>query len=237
MRRALLITAWFGFALPGCASYTALVPAQREQVVRAVTARGGEHFLRLSFFVTPFFGDASKRLLTDVPPDEVELLNDTKGQPIRPGPVEQTLVAGRAVRVLKVEFPTSWAVTERVVYTPRTQPWVYLEVPGEKTERPYILVLRQGLNSADEVQSEISRYLSQEDLAPKLAAFTAPVRDAIAKKTALTDMPQDALLMAWGYPQIRKITFEEGARKETWHYPGKRRTATVVEGRVAEFHE
>lgn len=221
--------------LSGCASYTALAPEEREAANRYATSRGGEQFLKLSFYVTPFFGDASKRLLTDVPPEEVELLNDPRGQPIRPGAVEQTLGAGRPVRVLKVEFPTSWAMTERVVYTPRTQPWVYLEVPGEKTDRPYILVLRPGLKSVEDVRSELERYLTREDPAPKLSNFNAAVREAIAKKSALPEMPADALLMAWGYPEIKKISFEDGARKEIWLYAGKKRSATLVDGRVSEL--
>jgi len=137
--------------LSGCASYTALAPADRELLERELTARDGTAYLRLSYHVTPFFGDASKKLLTPVLPEQVRLLEGPAGDSISPGPVEKTLPAGRRVRVLKIEFPTSWAVTERMVFTPRTQPWVFLAVEGEKNEVPFVLVLRPQLRTPDEV--------------------------------------------------------------------------------------
>ncbi|EAU61668.1 conserved hypothetical protein, partial [Stigmatella aurantiaca DW4/3-1] len=59
-------------------------------------------------YVTPFFGDASKRLLTPYPPEEVLVLDDLRGRPVTPGPIQATLPAGARAKILKVEFPTSW---------------------------------------------------------------------------------------------------------------------------------
>lgn len=233
MRR--FITAVIAAALLcGCASYTALAPKDRESIEQELTSRQSDQFLKLSFFVTPFFGDASKKLLTDVPHDQVRLLNDTKGNVIDPGAHEKIIPAGRKARILKVEFPTSWAVTERIVYTPRTQPWVYLALEGEKKELPYILVLKQGLKTQQDFYAELERFLVKEDPKAKLSALSPGVQEAIAKKEAVQDMPEDALLMAWGYPETKRIAYEEQVRKEVWLWPGRKRTATVVDGRVTE---
>lgn len=236
MRTSLLASvALLYLQLSGCASYTALAPADRELLERELTARDGTAYLRLSYHVTPFFGDASKKLLTPVLPEQVRLLEGPAGDSISPGPVEKTLPAGRRVRVLKIEFPTSWAVTERMVFTPRTQPWVFLGVEGERNEAPYVLVLRPQLRTPEEVRQELARYLSAEDLRPQLERFTGPVREAVQRKDVVVDMPAEALEMAWGYPEVKKLSFEGQARKELWRWPGGARTATLVDGRVTEF--
>lgn len=234
MRRLFVSLALFA-GLSGCASYTALAPKDRDAVAQEFTTRSSEQFLKLSFYVTPFFGDGSKKLLTDVPPAQVRLLNDTKGAPINPGAAEKTIPAGRRVRIQKVEFPTSWVVTERIVYSPRTQPWVYLSIEGEKNELPYILVLRPQIKTTQEFHAELERYLVKDSPAEVLAAFSPAVREAVEKKEAISDMPEDALLRAWGYPESKRVSYEEQARKEVWLYPGRKRSATVVDGRVAEI--
>ena len=49
------------------------------------------------------------------------------------------------------------------------------------------------------------------------------------------EMPAEALEMAWGYPEVKKLSFEGQSRKELWRWPGGTRTATLVDGRVTEF--
>jgi hypothetical protein len=229
MRQLLLLVAPAAIAA-GCASYTQLAPQERSAIERELTGPGREKFLKLSYYVTPFFGDASKKLLTHVPPEEVRLLNHPNGEPVNPGPVQKVLPVGTRVRVLKVEFPTSWVVTERVLYTPRSQPWVYLEVAGEPRTHPFILVLRSQIQSHDEFLAEVGRFLSDRDPQPMLEGFSEPVREAIRKKTAVSDMPAEALEMAWGYPELKRI--DAPNRKEMWVYPGRRRIAYLVDGRL-----
>lgn len=223
--------------LPGCATYTLLSPEERSTLQRTLTGKDSDKYLRLSYFVTPFFGDGTKKLLTGVLPDQVRLLEQPDGTSISPGPAEKILTAGTPVRIIKVEFPTVWALTERVLYTPRIQPWVYLDVVGEPTTYPFILVLRPQIKTQEEFLAELERYLSNHDLTSLLASWPEPVRAAIKEKNAILDMPADALEMAWGYPEIKRITYEGQNKREEWIYPGARRSAQISEGRVLTLQD
>jgi hypothetical protein len=220
--------------LGGCASHTQVAPEVRARVERDLTGRDSTKFLKLSYFVTPFFGDASKRLLTAVPPDEVRLLNHPDGRPVNPGPVEKILPAGRKVRITRVEFPTSWVVMERIPYTPRHQPWVYLEVEDEPKGQTFILPISPELTNHDDLVAEVGRFLADQDPSGILEAFSDSVRDAVRTKTAVTDMPKEALQMAWGYPELIRKDRDGDQLKETWVYPGRKRIAHVVDGRLVK---
>lgn len=221
-------------ALSACASYTKLEPRDRDRLERDLTG-GAPRYLRLSYYVTPMFGDASRRLLTPVAPDEVRLLNDTSGQPLNPGPAQAILPAGTRARITRVEHPTAWVTAERVVYSPRYQPWIYLEVEGAPEGPPLVLVLRQGLDSPEDFKAELDRYLSERDLGPVLAALSEPVRQAVREKRAVVGMSADALEMAWGYPESIQRSFTEGVRNEEWTWPGDRRRATLANNRLIRF--
>jgi hypothetical protein len=220
-----------------CASYTALAPADREQLERQLSGADGDKYLKLSFYVTPFFGDASKKLLTALPPDEVRILNEVNGEPISPGPAEQILPAGTRVHITQVEFPTSWVVTGRVPYSPRTQPWVYLNVQGQPRDAVFVLVLRQGMKSKDDVLSDVERFLAREDPQRTLQQWPESVRSAVKEKAIVAAMPEEALEMAWGYPELKQISFEGQVKKERWVYPGQKRVAFLADGRVTEFSD
>jgi hypothetical protein len=218
-----------------CACVTSQVLVPNEQ--RATLKRdleGTERYLKVSFFATPFFGDATKKLLTDVPPDQVRLLEQPNGTPINPGAVEATFPAGTLVRIKALEFPDALA-TDRVLMTPRTVPWVFLDVAGTPRDAPpYVLVLRQGIQDDRELNAEVDRYLAREDPKAKLTGFSEVVQNAIAAKKAVIDMPAEALEMAWGYPERRVLAFEGDKKKETWIWAGEQRQAVLLDGRVAE---
>lgn len=221
--------------LGGCASYVHLPPEHQARIERELNDSNREWYLKLSYYVTPFFGDASKRLLTPVPPEEVRLLNHPNGEPVNPGPIQKVLAAGTRARIRKVELPTAWVVTERVPYTPRTQPWVYLTVEGDGGPTPLIIVLRPQIKTDDELRAELERYLSPVDPSPRMAEWSEAFREAVRAKKALLDMPADALEMAWGYPELKRITFEEQVKKEEWRYAGGKRVAHLADGRVVKL--
>jgi hypothetical protein len=234
MRSSRLVL-WLAALTLGCASYTLLSEEQRGRLENEYGRAHSAQFLKVSMDVTPFFGDQSARLLTDLPPDEVRLLDDSEGHPIDPGKVERILPAGTQVEIDRLEFPTSLAVGGRMLYTPRTRPWLYLHLRGQPNGPPLILVLRAEMRTESEVQSEIARYLTEADPAAQLARFPRPVQDAIAQKRALIDMPAEALLMAWGYPEKIHREFPEAGRKETWTWPDGLRKAELLDGRVSDL--
>ncbi|MDY7231491.1 hypothetical protein [Hyalangium rubrum] len=221
----------------GCKSHTQVAPDDRATLEQTLTGPDADRFLRVSFYVTPFFGDASRRLLTPYPPEDVDMLNDRLGKPINPGAVEATLAAGAKARIRKVEFPTAWVVAERVLYTPRTWPWVYVDVEGAPPGPPLVLVLPPHHKTREEFLAEVERSLAVQDLAPRIAAFNEQVREAVRQKKAVTGMPSEALEMAWGYPETIKRTLEGTTRNEEWIYPRGRRRAYLSDGVLVRVEE
>ncbi len=221
----------------GCKSHTPIAPDDRATLEQTLTGPGASRYLRVSLYVTPFFGDASRRLLTPYPPEDVDMLNDRHGQPINPGPIEATLPAGTKATIRRVEFPTAWVVAERVLYSPRTWPWVYVDVEGAPSGAPLVLVLPPHHKTREEFLAEVERTLAAQDPAPRIAAFNEPVREAIRQKKALTDMPAEALEIAWGPPETIKRTLEGTVRKEEWIYPRGRRRAFLSDGLLVRVEE
>ncbi|WP_426731244.1 hypothetical protein [Myxococcus faecalis] len=222
----------------GCGNYTRMAPDARTSLQRTLTGPDAEQYLRLSGNVTPFFGDSSKRLLTPYAPEDVHLLDDSSGKPISPGAVERTLPVGTKLRITKVEFPTAWVVAERVLYTPRTWPWVYLAEDGAKPDAPpLILVLPPNLDQPNDFRAELEKYLSPQSPKALMEAFAAPVRDAIREKRLVANMSADAVRMAWGPPERVRRSLEGAAKNEEWTYPGGRRKAFLSDGRLARAEE
>jgi hypothetical protein len=222
----------------GCGSHTRMPPEARASLSSTLTGPEAEQYLRLSGNVTPFFGDASKRLLTPYAPEDVRLLDDTGGKPINPGAVERILPVGTKVRITRVEFPTSWVVAERVLYTPRTWPWVYLAEEGASPEAPpLVLVLPPNLERPEDFRTELEKYLAPRDLKAQLEALAPAVREAVREKRLIANMPLDAVRMAWGPPERIVRSLEGTAKNEEWTYPGGRRKAFLTDGRLARAEE
>jgi hypothetical protein len=220
----------------GCATAAIALPAgQAAQLERELA--GEQRFLRVSMYSTPFFKDASKRLLTPVAPELVQLLDNPDGTPITPGPVEGTWPAGARARIVKVEYPTSWVMAERVLYTPRALAWVYVELAdAPRGAAPFVIVLRPGIKQADEFRAELDRLLTRDDPAGRLSAFTEAVRDGVRTKTAAVDMPAEALEMTWGPPDARRIELDGTRKRETWSWAQGKRVAVLVDGVTSELY-
>ncbi len=235
MTRRLALSLLLSVLATACVSQTKLSAEDRTALQHDLTTGpAAVRYLKTSSFITPFFGDASKRLLTPYPPEEVRLLNDTKGNPINPGPVQALVPAGTTVRVTKVEFPTSWAMAERVLYSPRTQPWVYLDVEGAPGS-PVILVLRPGLDKKEDLLAELDRHLPPQE--PRLAKLSARFQEAIKQKRVLENMPEAAVEMSWGFPESIRRTLEGQRVNQEWIYPGGKRRVFLTDGVVSRVEE
>jgi hypothetical protein len=242
VKRLLALLALVPLALAtGCASQTLLSAEDRTKLQHDLTTGpASERYLKASSYITPFFGDASKRLLTPYPPEEVRLLNDTKGNPINPGAVQALVPAGTKVRVLKVEFPTAWVMAERVLYSPRTQPWVYLEVQGAPPRPPgppVILVLPPQLKAKEDVLAELDRHLLDQDPAPRIARFQPRFQEALKQKKVLEYMPEAAVEMSWGKPESIRRTLEGQQVHQEWVYPSGKRRVFITDGLVTRVDE
>lgn len=239
MKRLLALLVLVPLALAtGCASQTRLSAEDRSKLQQDLSAGPSSvRYLRFSSYLTPFFGDASKRLLTPHPPEEVRLLNDTQGKPINPGPIQALLPAGTKARILKVEFPTAWVMAERVLYSPRTQPWVYLDIEGAPPGPPVVLVLPPLAKTREEFLAEVDQHLLEHDPAPRLAKLQPRFQEAIKQKKVLEYMPEAAVEMSWGRPETIRRTLDGQQVHQEWTYPGGKRRVFITDGMVTRVDE
>jgi hypothetical protein len=230
MPRALSIALTLAL-LGGCTPRAVIPDSERARVAGELS--GQARWLRVALWETPFWGDRTKLLLTDVPLEELDLVETTSGAPVPPPAAVRILPPGTAVRVREVEFPTGWIIAQRVVMTPRYHPWVILELPGE--ERTPILVLSQTAATFDEVRGEVERLLTADDPTPVYVALPLDQRDAIGRKEVLEGMSPKAVEMAWGLPERRRI--DRPAATEEWIWPGGKRKAYFQDERLQRWEK
>jgi len=187
-------------------------------------------FLRISFFVTPFFADETKQLLSPVHPAWLHVLEDTEGVPVSPGDIEDLLPAGTPVRILRVEFPTPSVIRERVLYSPRTRPWVYVATPH--SSKPLILVLSNTFTHSNDFLTEFNRYLTPLDPSHQISEFSVDEQTAIRTKEAILGICAEALEMALGYPETKTILFDGGQKTESWLWGSGKKIVSLRRGRV-----
>lgn len=231
MRR--LLALFVALMLPSCAGQSPLPDEDRMQLERSLPGR--TYYLRAAMYAGPFWSDRHKTLLSDVVPGEITYVQSPTGSPIDPGPPTGIVPAGARVRVIELELPTGFNVNTRMLSSPRYNPWLLLHVEGLPQEPTPVIVLRRDLSSLDQVQQEIERYLSPDDLRPVLDAFPEAVRRGIDEKRLIEGMPAEAVQMAWGYPERKTIAPSPEGRREEWVWPGARRRATVVDGRLMSW--
>jgi hypothetical protein len=227
--RLAVLAALAAVPLAACAPRAVIPDAERERVSSQLN--GQQRWLRVAAWAGPLWGDRSKLLLTDVPPDELDLVQTTGGEPVRPPTADRVLPPGTAVRIREVEFPTGWIIARRVVMSPRYHPWVLLEVPGEA--RPHVLVLPQTAATFDDVRGEMERLLSTDDPTPLYAALPQEQRDAIMKKQLVEGMSARAVEMAWGVPERKRIDRPSGT--EEWSWPGGKRRVFLHDDRLVRW--
>lgn len=219
-------------ALAGCASATPIPDQDRADLESQLAGR--QRWLRVSMYRAPFWDDGALELLSPTPPPDLQLFNDAHGNPV-PGPQATGIVpAGRKVTVDKVELPTGMVIAGRLPYTPRYNPWIYVSLSGEKSDKRQVIVLRSDLKSKDQFLHALDRLLSVEDPNPRLASYPDEIQKAIAEKQVVRDMDPEAVEMAWGLPDHKTIDLKGGTRTEVWTWAGKR-SVQLVDGKVTKF--
>jgi hypothetical protein len=230
MRRLLSLAAAL-VATSACTPRASIPDAERSRVRDELS--GQQRYLRVAAYVAPFWGDRSKLLLTDRAPADLHLIETAAGVPIPPPAPDRVLAPGTAVRVREVEFPTGWLIAKRVVMTPRYNPWVYVELPGEA--RPLVVVLSQTAATYDDVRAELEQVLSVDDPGSLFRSLPEEHRAAIVKKEVADGMSPRAVEMAWGLPERRRI--DRPAGTEEWTWPEAKRRAFFENERLVRWEK
>jgi hypothetical protein len=227
MRRAAL---WLPVALAASSCFPAgtLTPDGRERVVRTLALQ--PRHLRVAVFVAPFYGDASRVLIADRPPAEIDVAESAPAPLAPPAPV-RVLPPGTPVFVDGVQFPTGPALWTRPASTPRLRPWLLATVEG--LEPPAVLLLAARAEEADDVIAEVGRVLSADDPTPVFQALPETQRAAILRKEPLEGMGRQAVAMAWGFPD--RTVVDRAARTEEWTWSGGSRRALFQDDRLARI--
>jgi hypothetical protein len=209
-------------ALTACAGNALLPESERVSLQNELTSHA--RYLKVSFYVTPFFRSDSAWLLTDRSPDETDYLERNDGMPILPGEPLGILPAGTLLRIEDISWPTGLTVAGRELMTPRENPWVYLRPVEPSTPaarlsqgRPFILVLRPDLRTRDEALTEIDRFLSQQDPTPELRNLPMAIVDAVEHKDLAAGMAPEQVQQAWGYPE--RIHIDTPKHTQYWTWP------------------
>jgi hypothetical protein len=216
------------FSLVGCAGNSLLPENDRIALQEELLAHA--RYLKVAMLVAPFFQDDGKWLLSDRALDEVDLIDDPTGKPLPPGAAAGILLPGTRLRIDRIEFPTSFVIAQRVIYSPRYAPWIYL-VPADRQTpagglsagKPFILVLPQRMKTRDDVLAELDRYLSRDDVAVTYRALPPQFQEAISQKSVISGMGPNEVEMAWGYPA--RIHLDEARKTQAWSWPEAKQEA------------
>lgn len=194
----------------------------REAVIRAARASPGR-----------WAAVSCVRVHLDASPGTTFLLGGPleEQEPRWPGRSEGVLPAGTPVLVLEIAFPGGEALASRPPGTPRERVWVRLGLPGGTTA---ILPLPDEARSEQEFWGVLGTWVTRLDPSLQTSGWNDAVIEAVRTRHTLVEMPESALLAAWGPPLRRDQRFEAGARRETWTWPGGLRHAELLDGQLVE---
>jgi hypothetical protein len=137
-------------------------------------------------------------------------------EPRWPGKSEGIIPAGTPVTLLNVEFPGARELLNRPTGTPRERVWVTVQLPGGSLA---VLPLPDTARSEAGLQT---------------AGWNDAVVEAVRSRRLVVEMPDTAVVAAWGPPLHKEVRFEAGARRESWAWPGPGRSAELLDGRLVE---
>lgn len=212
------LTLFAALTLSACRGHTRL--PELEQTRARKKLMGQRRQLSGSLYTGKFYRDSRYGMLSHIPPQDLDLLRDPKGERIEAPEATGIVSAGTLVTIQKVEFATAGNVTGRSLMTPRYFTWVYVDVPGLK--KPQIIVVRDNPNTHEAFMKSLSRWLTEEDVAKKVAELPEPLRLAVENKRLMKGMPAEAARLSWGPPMQNSQSFEGGMKVNTWKYEGER---------------
>lgn len=211
--RVLIVAIACLLVAPACASSQL---SSRERLHVELRYAKAQRQTAVSMFVSPFFRDSTRRLLSVHPPEERILLADPQGETILPGRAEEVLAAGTRVTVVAVRFPGGWEGFSRPLMTPRDRPWVELRVDDRPGKPVFVLVLSPDLKTEGEVVEEVNRLLTTDPIDTQVATLTALEQELVRTKTLVPGVGPRALELAWGTANVRRSYPDGEVRVQEW---------------------
>ena len=208
--------------LAGCSGHSAMGIDGREAVLREIRSSPAR-WLAVSCVRVHLDASPGRTFVLGGPLEEQD--------PGWPGRSEGVLPAGTPVQLLDVSFPGPEARAARPEGTPRDQIWVRLGLPGGSTA---ILPLPDRPRSEQEFWATLGQWVSGLDPALQTTGWNDAVVEAVRTRHTVIEMPEAAVVAAWGPPERREQRFEAGARHETWTWPGGARRAELRDGQLVE---
>ena len=202
MKRTILFA--LALSLGGCLHYNHLsLPLQK---TLAAQYSGQTVALKQSCYFGSLYDENEKYLLSARPFTEISHISDLEGSPIHPEGQVGIIPAGTLFRIKRIAFPSFISSFERMLTTPRYNPWIYLE-PLEKnnphipTEHPYIVLLPLDINTEADFHAQLHGMLGEEaQVLTWLQKRKPSVRSAITYKEVIPGMQRQELVASWGEP-------------------------------------
>jgi hypothetical protein len=206
--------------LAGCAGRSTMGMEQREGVLRELRS-SPPRWLAISCVRVHLDASPGTTFLLGGPLEEQD--------PRWPGRSEGILPAGTPVQLLDVSFPGVEARAVRPEGTPGDRVWIRLGLPGGSTA---ILPLPDRARTEQEFWGALGQWVSRLDPALQTAGWNDAVIEAVRSRHTVIEMPEAAVVAAWGPPSRKEQRFEAGARRETWTWPGGARKAELLDGQL-----
>jgi len=221
--------------LLACASLTRLPEPIRASVAAKHAGRAVE--LRQSCYYGDLYDENEKWLLSAHPFSDTYHIVDFDGVPIHPRGQRGIAPAGTRFTIQQVEFPDQYAVSMRMLTTPRYNPWVYLapaEDSGLPTDRKtFILLLPMDMETREQAEAAIEEVLAPEgEVTAWLAERTPSIQVAIKHKDVIAGMTEQELVAALGRPHRWFNDTRDDQRARVAWYPA--REAWLVGGKVVD---
>jgi hypothetical protein len=214
-----------GVSLAACAAQTEMPPVAQASIESHY--QNSTVALKVSCYYGDLYDENEKWLLSPYAFSETSHIVDLAGAPIHPPGQRGIIPIGTRFVITRVEFPTVSAMAQRMLTTPRYNPWIYLKpapqenLPGAERDT-FILLLPMDLKTEAQADAALAKLLGRpKDVQAWLAARSEAAQAEIKHKSAITGMTFDEMVASLGEPQhLFAETTSEGRAIVAW-YPSR----------------
>jgi hypothetical protein len=212
----------FVLSFSGCLHYPQLSEPLQKNLISQYTTQIVA--LKQSCYFGSLYDENEKYLLSPSAFRNISHIVGLDGAPIHPNNQLGIIPAGTLFQIKRIAFPSFFTSFERMLTTPRYNPWVYLEPleqnnPHLPTKYPYIVLLPLDIETEADFHASLFDMLGpKNEVLAWLTQRKASVRSAIEFKEALTGMNRDELIAALGTPKHwLSATSEIGNAEIAWY--------------------